>query len=126
MTLNNPPYNNRLLGDAYYVGSTLTDSAVTSFDLVQASPYPITEQVQLVVVSTASGSGASTFTVKDSADNVTFTEVSLLGSATLNAVPSGSSPSSSAWLLPPTIRRYVQVSGSVVATSGSYTVSLSF
>jgi len=124
----NTPYNSRLLLDANYIAATSSANTIfNSFNLVQAVPYPTTEVV-ILNVSTPSLSGSNTtasFLVQDSADNTTFAAVAALSPQNINAV-SGSAASVS-WLLPPTVRQYVRVTGSVSGTvSGAVTASLEF
>lgn len=130
----NTPTNKRLLNDYNLVAATALVAggvAASSFNLVQGTPYPTTEQIVLKV-DTGILSGSNTtaaFTVQDSADNSTFADVAALGSVTKTVATPGvaSAASVAQWLLPPTVKQYVRVSCSLsAATTGNFTASLAF
>jgi len=129
----NTPYNARLLNDYNFVAATLLVAggvAASSFNLVQALPYPTPEQTVLKV-DTGALAGTNTtaaFTVQDSADNSTFANVASLGSVTKTVPTTAVAVAGLAtWLLPPTIKQYVRVSCSYSgATTGNFTASLAF
>ena len=127
----NNPTNQRQLNDANFVSAvSLATGTSTAFNLVSAAPYPTTEQIVLEI-DTGVLAGTNTtaaFAVQDSADGVTFTSVSTLGSIT-KTVPTTTPATASlaSWLLPPSIKQYVRVSSSLSgATTGNFTASLSF
>lgn len=129
----NIPTNNRLLNDYTFISAQALAAAgaiASSFNLVQATPYPTPEQYVLKVDAGAMAGSNTTvsFTVQDSADNSTFANVSSLGTLT-QTVPTTAPRTASvaSWQLPPTVRQYVRVSASNSATTtGNYTASLSF
>lgn len=129
----NTPYNKRLLNDANFVAATTLVAggvAASSFNLVQSTPYPTPEQIVLKV-DTGGLTGSNTtaaFTVQDSADNSSFTNVAILGSVNQTVPTTAPATASVAqWLLPPTIKQYVRVSCSLsAATTGNFTASLAF
>ncbi len=112
--------NSRRLNDANFVTSASIWAPLASWNLVQATPFPTTENVQLEVFTTSSIGFTASFTVQDSADNSTFANVTQLNSVTLQATGSAFT----SFGLPPTLRQYVRVSSSVTVGSGSYTGSL--
>ena len=130
----NTPTNQRLLNDGNFVSPTALAAGgvvATSFNLVQGTPYPTTEQIALKLdFATMSGSTTTaTFTVQDSADNVTFTSVATLAAVTKVVTTPGVYPTGSAVsiLLPPNVKQYVRVSASLSgATTGAFTASLAF
>jgi hypothetical protein len=130
----NKPNNQRLLNDYNFVAATLLVAggvAASSFNLVQGTPYPTPEQIVLKVdTGVLSGSNTTAaFTVQDSADNVTFANVTTLGSISKTVGTPGvaSAANVASWLLPPAIKQYVRVSCSLsAATTGNFTASLAF
>lgn len=104
-TPNNYPTNVRNLVDTNFTVSvalpaTATTANTNALDLQQATPYPTTEIIDVYVATTASASGNSvnsTVVIQDSADNVTFTNVAVLG-----------------------VSKIVQGSGSTAATANYY------
>lgn len=130
----NTPTNKRLLTDRNFVAATTLVApgiVAASFNLVQGTPYPTPEQIVLKV-DTGILSGSNTtaaFSVQDSADNSTFTDVAVLGSVLKTVATPGvvSATSVAQWLLPPTIKQYIRVSCSYsAATTGNFTASLVF
>jgi hypothetical protein len=129
--VNNAPTNQRLLTDLTFVKSaTLATGVAGSIDLVQSVPYPTTEQVVLNVTTTIlSGSNTTaTFTVQDSADNSSFSNVGLLGAKAVTVTSPGVVGAVVAsYALPVNVRQYVRVSSSISgATTGGFTSSLAF
>ena len=143
LTLSNAaPVNTRAMLDATYVVVTNIPGAgnqanSNAMDLIQATPYPTTEYVQLQVLS-AGGNGANNkncnYTLQDSADNVTFANVALVGNPLLRVTDQNGSnynTVSASILLPPSIRRYVRAQANAEANSGTgaggtFTLQLAF
>lgn len=95
-------------------------------DLQTAAPGIEVEAIDLVVNVPATPALADTKThilkVQDSADNVTFADVALLGSQTrTGAGGAGAAAVEYRWKLPPSIRRYVSINQAVLAAGGDNT-----
>lgn len=124
---NGTPTNTRALIDATFVASVALPNAANTvntsgFDLVQATPYPVTERF-LVQVATTQSTGANTkninVTIQDSADNITFAAIATLG-ATVIAGNAANFPAATAnYALPPGTRRYVRASALGEANGGN-------
>lgn len=147
ITPSNLPYNARQVLDANYIKTTsLPSSASTVYsasldlgDPVSGIPYSTTEIVNFQIVAPDLSSspkiadaGTVTYTVQDSADNVTFAAIT--GLSTLVQTGAGGTGAAAATRtikLPPATRRYVRVSA-VTATSpgdlstASFTTQLVF
>lgn len=131
LTPNNLPTNQRAIIDANYkVSTALPASAGTvhgaSLDLgdaVSGIPYATTETVNFQVVAPAltttqlPNSATVTYTIEDSADNITFVAISSLATLVQTGASSaGAAASTLTVKLPPATRRYIRVSA-VTATS---------
>jgi hypothetical protein len=117
------PFNNRNLVDAQFVqtASVPTTLATTALNLGVAAPFPATQYVTYQVSSSAVSFGGTqltaSFITQDSADNVSFTNVSALGALNASTATSPLAAQALTYMLPPNVRQYVRVSGSF--TSGS-------
>lgn len=126
---NAAPANFRGVLDANFItnialptaGSTVNGNGL---DLVQATPYPVTERVVAQVATTA-GNGANnkniTFYLQDSANNSTFANIAGLGIQNIQDANNGGYAASTLnWALPPHTREYVRaVAVSQDANSGN-------
>lgn len=148
------PFNSRILVDYNYntsasvpstqpvdptSASVAASGSLTALDLIQATPYPTTEVINFKVFQTAltgvTGSAlAYTYTLQDSANNVTFADIPTLAPMS-GAVVSGttSAATSAVYKVPPVCRRYVRVSAlapvgitGVNGVTGSYGLTLLF
>lgn len=147
------PFNNRTLVDSQYIvttsipsyqpvhadsASAASSGSTAAVDLIQAVPYPTTEVINFWVSSSmlvgTSGSLSYTYTLQDSANNVTFADIATLAPMTGAADSAGTSSATQAvYKMPPICRRYVRVyaagpAGSSGATgvTGSYKLTLLF
>lgn len=121
--------NQRRLADAdKSVSIALPNAAnvvnTNGIDLEQVAPYPTTEAFQVRITTTA-GTGANNkninLRVQDSADNVTFANVAVLGNPILTVVDNNGAgyPTGEVFVqLPPTIKRYVRVQAAGEANGG--------
>jgi hypothetical protein len=103
-------------------------------DLGAVTPFPLTENFQ-VRVSTTAGTGANdknvTIVLQDSADNSTFVNIATLGTTVINEGSSAYAATTAYYSLPTITRRYVRGSASGEANGGNaadgtLTVSLRF
>ncbi len=126
---NGTPSNFRGVLDANYITNIALPTAGSTangngLDLVQPTPYPVTERVVAQIVTTA-GNGANnkniTFYLQDSANNSTFANIAGLGTQIqTDANNGGYAASTMNWSLPPATRRYVRAVGvSQDANSGN-------
>lgn len=131
--------NSRNITDAdLSVNVALPNAANTTntngIDLGAVTPFPLTENFQVKVVTTA-GTGANnknlTIRIQDSADNSSFTNIATLASTVINEESSSYAATTEIYSLPHDTRRYIRgsVSGEADggnAAGGTLTVSLLF
>lgn len=122
-------YNGRLLQDGYYVSTTAVSASGFvggTFNLVQAVPYPTTEEITLNLLTSnlsASNNTTAAFWFQDSIDGVNWSNISQFASITSNITATGGNgPVSASVLLPPNVEQYVRVSCSV--STGTITASI--
>ena len=146
------PLNTRIITDPNYIVSALfptatqpalgtasisTSGSTSALDFVQKTPYPTIAQIILQVDTSTligtSGSFVSRFFIQHSDDNVSFVKIPQLASNDIFDSAGTSSASSTQYLLPPNVKRYVRLQasssagGSVVGgITGSYTASVLF
>ncbi len=129
--------NQRKLADAAYTASTTlpatNSSNVTtaSFNLIQsfATSEHYAVQVDIDPLANFGTTGALTVVIQDSADNVTFANISELGSTVVNA--NTTATTTDQFRLPPTARQYIRALAAIGAINGNIsannvTVSLRF
>ena len=108
----NLPFNSRELQDGYYnVGTGSTATQAPSYDLVQATPYPVTERINVYVYAKQTGATAtSSVYLQESADNVTFANIAAFAAPLVTQMGTGTG--SATVKLEPNALRYLRVSGS--------------
>jgi len=103
-------------------------------DLGAVTPFPLTENFQ-VRVSTTAGTGANdknvTIVLQDSADNSTFANIATTGATVINEGSSAYAATTAIYSLPAVTRRYIRGSATGEANGGNaadgtLTVSLRF
>ena len=104
-----------------------TAASTGSIDLGVAAPNLAGTDSDLVLTlpatSTATGQ-TFTFTVQDSADNVTFAAtgpIARLAPAVITGVASATAAQTFTWRLPANVRRYINVTVTASATTGNQT-----
>lgn len=137
----NSPYNTRTLTDVNYVVSKSLQSATASaaMDLVQAVPYPTTEQVIVKfnnsLISSSFNKISSSLALQHSdASTGAFVDIPELAPMTATSVTDYSMPAATRYvLLPPSVKRYIRVNETATSASaalsnitGSITASLLF
>lgn len=121
--------NNRNITDAdliktVAVPAATATAATASIDLGMTEPFPLVEQVDVLVSLPAQATLADgktiTVTLQDSADDSSFAAIA--GVATLVQTGGGgvgAVATSMRVKLPPAVRRYIKASASTVASSGT-------
>jgi hypothetical protein len=116
---NGNPINARALLDQNYIVTANFPNAANTvntsgLDLIQATPYPTTDRIDVNLVCTA-GSGANNknvnFALQDSADNVTFANVVYMAAPLFQVVDNGTTNTNVANVivkLQPGGRRYIR------------------
>jgi hypothetical protein len=138
------PANQRLVNDGYLMVNTALPVAANTvntnaLDLVQATPYPVTEKVYVNVATSAATSTANSKNInvvlQHSATNVSanFVNIPELNTVLLRVTDNGSTVTpagSSNVQLPPSVKRYIraQATGEVNggAATGSVYLQLNF
>lgn len=125
LTPTNQPFNSRILQDATMKATgTLPASGTTSntgvIDLQVATPYPVTEVINVQVSYGASANGNAsnangTIILMDSADNSTFANISTLGTVPV-VQAAGVVAASYTFKLPPGCRRYIKARSAISTT----------
>jgi hypothetical protein len=137
------PTNARSLKDNTLIVSAALPNAANqvntnSLDLGQATPYPLTERIQVLVQTTA-GNGANSkninVAIQESADNSTFTNISNMGVMPVlsfaDNAGGGYAAQTATFQLPVSTKRYIRFSSKGEAnggdaSNGTMTVSLLF
>jgi hypothetical protein len=126
--------NSRQLKDATFITSKALHTTAAnsdSFDLEQTTGGLI-EGIQVEVASPASAATTGkicTYTLQDSADNVTFAAVDPAVTTTITAASSALAAKTVEFPLPPNVRRYIRIAqtgDTLGSVAGSFTVSLLF
>jgi hypothetical protein len=125
----NNPYNSRLLEDVNYIKAvTLPTSASAAMDLIQPNPYPTTErviaQINVSLISASESTLTGSTVWQDSADNVTFANVSQLAGISTYGATGTIAAASQLVLFPPSVRRYVRVLSTYTYNSASVQVGV--
>lgn len=109
-----PPYSSKTLKDnTFYESKTMPVAAntvnFTAFNLLKAAPFPVGSEVvlKITVPSTDMNGKNANFRIMDSADDSSFANVSAIGNPCL--VVATNTAGTVSLVLPPTIKRYVQV-----------------
>lgn len=123
---NAAPVNQRNLKDANFIKNVALPNAANTvttngMDLVQATPYPVTEKVVLQINTTQS-TGANSkninVVIQDSADNSSFTNIATLAVKVIAGNAANYPSSSTNYSLPINTRRYVRASATGEANGG--------
>jgi hypothetical protein len=132
--LNAPNNARQLIDGIYVVTANLPNAANTvnssGLDLLQATPYPTTDRVDVNIVVTA-GVGANNkninYVLQDSADNVTFANVVYLAAPLFQVLDNGNTNVNSANVvvkLQPGGRRYIRIQATGETNGGAGTNGL--
>lgn len=124
---NAAPVNSRTLKDANLTVSIALPNAANqvntnAIDLVQATPFPMTAKFTAQVVTTLS-TGANSlninYTIADSADNSSFTNIVSLASIVVAGNAANYPANTTNFQLPPATRRYVRATAKGEANGGN-------
>lgn len=139
---NGTPNNARALLDQNYIASAALPNAANTvntsgLDLVQATPYPTTDRIDVQIVTTG-GNGANSkninFRLMGSTDNSSFTNIATFANPLLQTVDNSGAGYNNANIivkLPPSCPRYIRATAlgeanGGDASNGSFVVQLLF
>lgn len=124
---NAAPVNTRTLKDAGLAANIALPNAANqvntnALDLVQATPFPMTTKFTAQVATTLS-TGANSlninYTIADSADNSSFTNIVSLATIVVAGNAANYPASTTNFQLPPATRRYVRATAKGEANGGN-------
>lgn len=130
----NYPFNSRIVVDANLVQNVALPASATTantnaIDLIQATPYPVTETVNVGVNTTASVNGNSVtgniylqHTAANSdgtADNGNWANIPTLGLVTVTEGASTTAATTNTYKLPPGCKRFIRAQVSLPANTAN-------
>ena len=120
------PFNGRLQNDNNYniSSSVVALSNTSSFDFIQATPFPVTDKIDFTLILSPTGTNTASVTLQSSPDQSTWTTSPTFANPILKT-GNASNSSSVTFKLTSDAKRYLRVSGSG-ATGDSYNLYANF